>query len=71
MTERHAGYLVTLEHDMREDDAESTIAALRHIRGVLSVTPVTAGSSEYYIGAARTLEDVRKKVLELLRSLHA
>lgn len=29
MTDRIDGYLVTLEHEIREDDAESTLAAIR------------------------------------------
>lgn len=41
MTDRHMGYVVALERDVREDDAESTIAAIRHIKGVLSVKPIT------------------------------
>lgn len=42
MTDRHSGYLVTLDHDIREDDAEESIlVALHMIKGVASVTPVT------------------------------
>lgn len=41
MTDRHSGYLVTLAEDIREDDAEYIITALRMIQGVLSVQPVT------------------------------
>jgi hypothetical protein len=40
MTDRHAGYLVALDRDIREDDAEYIINALKMIKGVLSVTPV-------------------------------
>lgn len=44
MTDRHAGYLVVLSEDIREDDAaESILVALRMIKGVRSVTPVIAG----------------------------
>jgi hypothetical protein len=43
MTDRHAGYIVVLEKDIREDDAEETIlAALRMIKGVQSVQPIVA-----------------------------
>ena len=35
MTDRHCGYIITLENDIREDDAEATINALRMIKGVL------------------------------------
>lgn len=40
MTDRHAGYLVTLTEDIREDDAEFTLNALKMIRGVRSVRPI-------------------------------
>lgn len=40
MTDRHAGYVVTLEQPIREDDAEPTLAAIRQIKGVLSVEPI-------------------------------
>ena len=42
MTDRHAGYIVTLKTDMRKDDAESTLSALRMIRGVASVKPLVS-----------------------------
>ena len=41
MTTRHAGYVVTLAEDIREDDAEEGVLnAIRHIKGVVSVEPV-------------------------------
>lgn len=40
MTDRHAGYLVALGRDVREDDAQEIITAIKMIRGVLEVTPV-------------------------------
>ena len=42
MTDRHAGYIVTLEKELRSDDAEAIINALRMVRGVLSVEPVVS-----------------------------
>lgn len=39
MTDRHSGYVVTLEKDIREDDAQATIAAIQQIKGVLAVVP--------------------------------
>jgi len=43
MTDRHSAYIVTLEKDIRSDDAEEgVLAALRMIRGVAAVEPVTA-----------------------------
>ena len=40
MTDRLAGILVTLEKDIREDDAEPVLDAIRQIRGVAAVDPV-------------------------------
>lgn len=42
MTDRHAGYLVSLEVDIREDDAKAVLDALRMVKGVLRVEPVVA-----------------------------
>ncbi len=42
MTDRHAGYVVALGEDIREDDAEAIMAAISMIKGVLSVQPVIA-----------------------------
>lgn len=45
MTDRHIGYEVILDSDIREDDAEYVINALRMVKGVRSVTPVAATSA--------------------------
>jgi hypothetical protein len=34
VTDRHSGYIVVLAEDIREDDAEGTLNALRMVRGV-------------------------------------
>lgn len=47
MTERIKGVLVTFEKDIRGDDAEAQINAIRQIRGVLSVDPVPASMDDY------------------------
>jgi hypothetical protein len=39
MSDRYDSFIVTLQRDTRDDDAEPTIAAIRQIRGVLSVKP--------------------------------
>lgn len=46
MTDRHAGYIVVLAEDIREDDAEGTLNALRMVRGVISVTPVISDHTQ-------------------------
>lgn len=68
MTARHAGYVVTLAEDIREDDAEHILTALRMISGVVSVKPVTA-NFEQVIARERVHAEVREKVLVLLKEL--
>ncbi len=53
MTARHCAYVVTLDRDIREDDAEPIIEAIRMIRFVAKVEPVTASPSAEAIGATR------------------
>mgnify|MGYP001559223851 FL=1 len=42
MTDRHAGYIVVLDGDVRADDAQPLIAAMECLRGVVKVTPIVA-----------------------------
>ena len=42
MTDRYHTLTVVLERDMRDDDAEPLIAAIRQMRGVLKVSGVVA-----------------------------
>jgi len=68
MTDRHAGYLVVLDRDIREDDAEEGVLnAIRMIKGVVSVEPVIAGAQQY---AAASRRDVqwRDALVELARN---
>jgi hypothetical protein len=40
MTERHYAYVVTLDHDIREDDSQHLIDAISCLRSVVSVKPL-------------------------------
>lgn len=40
----HAGYIVVLSKDLRKDDAEATLNAIRQIKGVVGVEPVAGDS---------------------------
>lgn len=60
MTDRHKGYVVVLEKDIREDDAEESILpALRMIKGVLEVRPIGdhPGDNIARLRAEATLRD--------------
>lgn len=52
MTDRVAGYVVTLDTDLREDVAEATLNALRMVKGVVSVLPVSS-SPELHVAEQR------------------
>ena len=65
MTTRHRGYVVVLERDIREDDAAATIAALKRIRGVLTVKAVET-TPEAMIAESRAWADVQRRVYKAL-----
>lgn len=65
MSDRHAAYIVTLAQDIREDDAEATLTALRMVRGVLSVKPVVA-ELELHIAEERARHDLGARVLDAI-----
>jgi hypothetical protein len=67
MTDRHAGYIVTLDRDIREDDAEEIVNALGMVRGVVSVEPVTA-NHDLHIAQARRDNQWREALYGFARS---
>jgi hypothetical protein len=66
MTTRHAGYIVVLRDDLREDDAQKVITALGMIQGVLSVQPVEANGHDL-IAQARADENWRAALVTLVQ----
>lgn len=42
MTDRHSGYIVVLDKDIREDDAEATLRAIAQIKNVMDITPIVS-----------------------------
>jgi hypothetical protein len=68
VTQRHAGYLVTLDEDIREDEAQEIITALKMIRFVHSVEPVPAtGAIDYQITKNRRDSLWTARLRELIR----
>ena len=67
MTDRHAGYVVTLAKDIREDDAEAILTALRMVKGVLSVKPIIADLN-LITAQERVRHDLTQKLREVLKS---
>lgn len=65
MTDRHAGYVVTLNEDIREDDAEAIINAIRMVKGVIDVRPIVS-NVELMIAEDRADQEWREKIRQLL-----
>lgn len=66
MTDRHSAYLVILDHDIREDDAQATVTALSQIKGVLSVGPYVAENLAIDIAESRVRSELSQKLFEVL-----
>lgn len=47
MTTRHCGYVVTLAEDIRDDEEQAMVTALRMVRGVVSVEPVLTDHGQH------------------------
>jgi len=66
MTDRFNGLKVFLEKNMRDDDAESLIQAIRQMRGVLSVKGNVADCFEDGLAEGRVRREIGKKIFEIL-----
>ena len=65
---RTAGYVITIDEDAPECDADQILNALCLIRGVISIKPIS-GSAEVVIAREQVHGEVRGKVLQLLKEL--
>lgn len=65
MTDRFKGFLVTLDKEIREDDAKHIINALKMIRGVLSVKPYVNGAEDWMMYEKGVLDN-RQQLFEFL-----
>jgi len=65
MTDRFAGFVVSLDKDLREDDAAATLNAIRQIKGVIDVVPVVS-SGNLHIAQARAEREIERKILGVL-----
>jgi hypothetical protein len=66
VTDRLAGLTVTFAADVREDDAEAIIHAIRMIKGVVSVDPLIA-DWQLHIATTRVQSDMTKRLYGALR----
>lgn len=65
MTSRHAGYLITLKQELREDDAEATINTIKQIKGIATVKPVKM-SIELQLAEERARVGIMQRLYEAL-----
>ncbi len=68
MTDRYDAFLVVLDRSIRDDDAESTVAAIRQIKGVLDVQPHTTDVSTA-IAKMQVKQEVTTKLLQILKEI--
>ena len=62
MTDRINAFIVILEQDLREDDADMTLTAIGRLRGVLEVRPHKADSNSVIARA-----QARRHILERIQ----
>lgn len=65
MTDRYFALTVALDTNIRSDDAEALIAAIRQLRGVLAVEPLVASPTEW-VAEERARAEIRTKLIEVV-----
>jgi hypothetical protein len=63
VTDRLKGCVVVFSQDFREDDVDSVLSAIRHIRGVAEVTSLIANTDDY-LARARVRYELRDALWE-------
>jgi len=66
MTDRIKGFYVSLERDVREDDCEPLIQAVRMLRGVGAVTTVLVDASDW-MNRERATRELETRLWDALR----
>lgn len=65
MTDRLKGVLVTFQHDIRVDDAEAVISAIKMVKGVIAVDPVPS-NIETHMAETRVRLELGGKIWNVL-----
>ncbi len=65
MTDKFHSLTVVLEKDIREDDAEPIINAIRMVKGVLTATPHIADVN-FTVAQSRARRELRKALAQLI-----
>ncbi len=67
MSEKINGVFVTLEHDLKDEQAEYLLNAIRMIKGVIKVEPNRVDHGEAYVAEVRVRSELSTKLFEVLR----
>jgi hypothetical protein len=65
MTTRIKGLTVVLERDVREDDCQHLIDAIKMLRGVAQVVPLVTDASDY-VNRERVRVELAEKLMDVL-----
>jgi len=68
MTDRYNALTVVFDKDIRSDDAERLINAIKMIKGVLSVEP-NVSNVDSHIAYSKARQDISEKLWEVLREI--
>ncbi len=66
MTDRIIALTVVLDRELREDDCQNIIDAIKMVKGVARVTTEKSDAS-YYSALEQTKLDIKKKLFEVLK----
>lgn len=66
MTDRVKGFTVTLAEDIRVDDIEAVLNALRMVKGVIHVEPVLNTPDDHF-SKQRVKDELRDKFYDFFR----
>jgi len=65
MTDRYNSLIVVLENNIREDDAQSTINAIRHIKGVIAVEG-NISDIGHFVASSRIRRELGEKIWDVI-----
>jgi hypothetical protein len=68
MTDRIRGFYVALEADIRIDDAEPLMEAVRQLRGVAAVKPDVSDDMTDFVARQRVRRELMGKIFAVLKS---
>jgi len=66
MSDRHNGYIVTLEKSVKDEDSKKTIEAILMLKGVIKVEPVVEDISSMF-ARNQVHREMFQKIIDLFK----